>query len=153
MRISKISLAAIVLFAFANSSAHSQTPKKSVEQELIHIETGFFEAWKIKDDAYFRGHIPANGVSWGESGTLSRDQQIAAQKTLAKTCTVDGYSLSDFGVMPLTAGSYLLTYKVDQYATCDGTKLPVHMNGSSVYIFKDGRWQAIYRAQVALKSQ
>jgi hypothetical protein len=29
----------------------------------------------------------------------------------------------------------------------------VHINGSSIYIFKAGRWQAIYRAQVPLKNQ
>ena len=78
---------------------------------------------------------------------------MAEQKGPAKACAIDGYSLSDFGVLPLTTGAYLLTYKFDQYATCAGEKLPVHMNGSSVYVFKDGRWQAIYRAQVALKSQ
>jgi hypothetical protein len=47
----------------------------------------------------------------------------------------------------------LLTYKAEQYATCNGEKMPVHINGSSIYIFKTGRWQAIYRAQVPLKNQ
>ena len=70
-----------------------------------------------------------------------------------KTCVVEGYSLSDFGVLPLATGAYLLTYKVEQHATCGGQKIPVYMNGSSVYIFKDGRWQAIYRAEVPLKNQ
>ena len=55
--------------------------------------------------------------------------------------------------LPLATGVYLLTYKADQYATCNGEKVPVHMNGSSVYILKSGHWQAIYRAQVPLKNQ
>ena len=158
MSIIKASLthaALLVSFTLITQPTRAQSPQKrsSVEQELVRTETGFFEAWKSKDEAYFRSHIPANGVFWGENGTFSRDQQLEAQRTLAKSCTVDGYSLSDFGVLPLATGSYLLTYKFDQYATCAGEKLPVHMNGSSVYVFKDGRWQAIYRAQVALKSQ
>jgi hypothetical protein len=66
---------------------------------------------------------------------------------------VEGYSLSDFGVLPLATGTYLLTYKGEQHATCGGQKVPVYMNGSSVYIFKEGRWQAIYRAEVPLKNQ
>ncbi len=50
-------------------------------------------------------------------------------------------------------GTYLLTYKAEQYATCNGEKVPVHMNGSSIYILKAGHWQAIYRAEVPLKNQ
>jgi hypothetical protein len=157
MRISKASqTCAALLIALAlaiPTSAQSTQKKSSVEQELVRTETGFFEAWKSKDEAYLRNHIPANGVFWGESGTFTRAQQIEEQRASAKACTVDGYSLSDFGVLPLNTGAYLLTYKADQYATCGGEKVPVHMNGSSVYILKDGRWQAIYRADIPLKNQ
>jgi hypothetical protein len=139
----------------------AQTPHKnearsivqsSVQQELVRTETGFFEAWKTKDQAYFREHMPEDGIFWGEDGTFSRNQQLAEQQTSAKACTVEGYGLSDFGALPLAAGAYLLTYKAEQYATCNGEKVPVHMNGSSIYIFKAGRWQAVYRAEVPLKN-
>jgi hypothetical protein len=148
-------------FALLLGQTSAQTPHKSdagngvqinVQQELVRIETGFFEAWKTKDQNYFREHMPENGVFWGESGTFSRDQQLAAQQASAKTCTVEGYGLSDFGALPLAAGAYLLTYKAEQYATCNGEKVPVHLNGSSIYIFKAGKWQAIYRAEVPLKN-
>jgi hypothetical protein len=125
----------------------------NVQQELVRTETGFFEAWKTKDQGYFREHMPENGVFWGENGTLSRDQKLAEQQTSAKTCTVEGYGLSDFGALPLATGAYLLTYKAEQYASCNGEKAPVHLNGSSIYILKAGRWQAIYRAEVPLKNQ
>jgi len=124
-----------------------------VEQELVRTETGFFEAWKTKDQAYFREHMSESGVFWGENGTFSRNQQLAQQEAAAKTCTVEGYGLSDFGALPLAAGAYLLTYKAEQYATCNGERLQVHINGSSIYVLKAGRWQAIYRAQVPLKNQ
>ena len=145
--------------------ASAQTPHKtdagndvrnsaptSVQLELVRTETGFFEAWKTLDQAYFRDHMPENGVFWSDKGTLSRDQQLAELQASAKSCTVDGYGLSDFGALPLGAGTYLLTYKAEQYATCNGEKMPVHLNGSSIYIFKGGHWQAIYRAEVPLKN-
>jgi hypothetical protein len=143
-----------IALTFATRPAQAQAPKKEtvVDQELVRTETGFFEAWKSKDLAYFRNHIPENGVFWGEYGTFSRDQQLEEQKQSAQACVVEGYSLSDFGVLPLATGVYLLTYKADQHATCGGQKVPVHMNGSSVYISRDGRWQAIYRAEVPLKN-
>lgn len=145
--------------AFLLGPTGAQTPRKNdarsgdskVQLELVRTETGFFEAWKNKDQAYFREHMPENGIFWNDSGTLSRDQQLAEQQASAKSCTVEGYGLSDFGALPLAAGAYLLTYKAEQYATCNGEKAPVHMNGSSIYIFKAGRWQAIYRAEVPLK--
>ena len=128
------------------------SPLRSVEQDLVRTETGFFEAWKMKDQAYFREHITENGIFWGEYGTASRDQQLEEQQGSAKSCNVEGYGLSDFGVLPVADGVYLLTYKADQYATCNGEKVPVHMNGSSIYIFKAGHWQAIYRAEVPSKN-
>jgi hypothetical protein len=125
---------------------------QNVQLELVRTETGFFEAWKNKDEAYIRDHMPDNGIFWSDTGTISRDRQLAAQQAAAKTCTVEGYGLSDFGALPLATGAYLLTYKADQYATCNGEKAPVHMNGSSIYVFKAGHWQAIYRAEVPLKN-
>src|SRR5271169_223115 len=145
----------LISITFAIRPTLAQAPKKTsnVDQELVRTEIGFFEAWKSKDVAYSRNHIPENGIFWGEYGTSSRDQQLEEQKGSAQACTVEGYSLSDFGVLPLATGAYLLTYKAEQHATCGGQKVPVHMNGSSVYIFKDGRWLAIYRAEVSLKNQ
>ena len=147
--------ALLISLIVAMAPAHAQAPQKksTVDQELVRTETGFFEAWKSKDLAYFRNHIPENGVFWGDYGTFSRDQQLEEQKQSAQACVVDGYSLSDFGVLPLASGTYLLTYKAEQHATCGGQKVPVYMNGSSVYVFKDSRWQAIYRAEVPLKNQ
>jgi hypothetical protein len=147
----------LIALVFLPGLICAQTPQKkndvrNVQQELVRIETGFFEAWKTNDQAYFRDHIPENGVFWGEAGTLSRDQQLAEQQASAKACTVEGYGLSDFGALPLAAGVYLLTYKAEKYATCTGEKMPVHMNGSSVYVFRAGRWQAIYRAEMPLKN-
>ena len=155
LKTSLIFSAFFISLAFPFQSAPAQAPKtkSNVDQELVRTETGFFEAWKSKDVAYFRNHIPANGIFWGEYGTFSRDQQLEEQKQSAQACVVEGYSLSDFGVLPLAAGTYLLTYKAEQHATCGGQKVPVYMNGSSVYIFKEGRWQAIYRAEVPLKNQ
>lgn len=162
MRIPKTSVFATALVALSFvieptviQPTHAQSlPKKAaVEQELVQTEFGFFEARKTKDQAYLRNHIPENGVFWSEDGTFSRDQQFEGQRSSVKNCSVEGYSLSDFGMLPLAAGVYLLTYKFDQNATCGGEKLPAHMNGSSVYIFKEGRWQAIYRAEVPLRNQ
>jgi hypothetical protein len=154
------SAAILVPLAFLLGPGSAQTAHKNdapktgrnIQLELVRTETGFFEAWKTKDQAYFRDHIPENGIFWNEDGTFSRDQQLADQQTSAKLCTVEGYGLSDFGALPVAAGAYLLTYKAEQYATCDGEKIPVHINGSSIYIFKAGRWQAIYRAQVPLNN-
>lgn len=155
----KLAVCAVVFISFVLSqSAHAQTERKEgsdptkIEQELISTEIGFFEAWKKKDDAYFREHMAENGVFWGESGTFSRDQQLQ-QQVSAKNCNVEGYGLSEFGALPLTAGVYLLTYKADQYGACNGEKLPVHMNGSSIYVLKAGRWKAVYRAEVPLNAE
>lgn len=143
-----------VFFMIAPTYAQSTSSKNAaVQQDLVHTEFGFFEAWKSKNIEYFRTHVPENGVFWSDSGTMTRSEQIQEQQAFAKNCTVDGYSLSDFGVLPLATGAYLLTYKAEQYASCGSAKVPVHLNGSSIYIFRQGSWLAIYRAQVPMKNQ
>jgi hypothetical protein len=154
-----LAYAIVVAIAFVSRATRAETPHKktgvqgNVQQQLVSIETGFFEAWKTKDDTYFRSHMLASGVFWGEDGTLARDQQLQKQQASAKTCAVEGYGLSDFHLLPLTTGAYLLTYTAEQYATCGGEKLPIHITGSSIYVFKERRWQAIYRAEVPMRDQ
>lgn len=154
-------MAFLVVFPLAGNVSRAQSPAKksdarhevrNVEQELVHTEMGFFEAWKTKDTTYFREHIPENGIFWGESGTSSRAEVLQEEQDSAKACTVQGYGLSDFGALPLASGAYLLTYKAEQYATCNGERMPVHMNGSSIYVLQQGKWLAIYRAEVPLKN-
>lgn len=136
----------------ARSDGPANSPA-SVQQELVQIETGFFEAWRTNDQAYFREHMAENGVFWGEDGVVSRDQQLASVQATSKNCNMQGFGLSEFGALPLASGAYLLTYKAQQYASCNGEKLPIHMNGSSIYVLKAGRWQAIYRAMVPQKNE
>jgi hypothetical protein len=148
---------ALLLGQAVSQTSHQNDAKTggtgTVQQELVRIETGFFEAWKTNDQAYFREHMAESGIFWGEDGTISRDQQLADQQASSKACTVEGYGLSDFGALPLGTGAYLLTYKAEQYATCNRIPVPIHVNGSSIYILKSGHWQAIYRAEVPLKNQ
>src|SRR5271154_1874086 len=101
-KVPPIGLLTAIFLALAISSPQTQAQAAAkqvkVQQELIKTETGFFDAWKTKDTAYFRNHIPADGVYWTEDGIFSREQQLSRQSSLAKTCAVQGYSLSDFGV-------------------------------------------------------
>src|SRR5580704_18117431 len=102
----KVFLTIPVSFVFLCLIVSAQTPpnkasaqpgsQRKVEQELVRVETGFFEAWKAKDQDYFRDHMNANAVFWGDSGTFSRGQVIEEQQASAKACMVNGYSLSDF---------------------------------------------------------
>jgi hypothetical protein len=148
-----ILISLVILSCSVSGQTPNANPPNKTEQELISTEFGFFEAWKTKNEAYFRTHMTEDGIFWDESGTVARDEHLQQQQAEAKTCKVDGYGLSDFGLLPLVSGAFLLTYKVDQYAACNGEKLPVHMNGSSIYVLKSGHWMATYRAEVPLQNQ
>ena len=64
LRTSLTFAALVISVAFPFQPAHAQAPrtKINIDQELVRTETGFFEAWKSKDVAYFRNHIPENGI-------------------------------------------------------------------------------------------
>src|ERR1700675_4474562 len=72
----------------AQNPQKNVSPPRNVEQELVRIETGFFEAWKMKDLTYFREHIADNGIFGGEYGAASRAQQLEEQQGSAKSCKV-----------------------------------------------------------------
>ena len=99
------------------SPASAQAPNKKpdarsgsqagVQQELVRIETGFFEAWKTKDLAYLREHMVENSLFWGEvRHVLPRPATGGAAglpRKFAPSWTV--YGLSDFGALPLASGA------------------------------------------------
>jgi len=98
-----IALTGGLVFVLFLQVAHPQTSEKKtgVQQELVQTEMGFFEAWKAKDAAYFHSHIPENGIFWGQSGTLSREELLEEMQTAAKACIIEGYGLSVSEWLPI----------------------------------------------------
>jgi hypothetical protein len=56
------------------------------------------------------------------------------------SCTVNGFTLSDFSYMWLDKDTVLMTYKATQDATCGGTKIPDKVIASSIWQNKGGKW-------------
>jgi len=152
-RLTRIAIFAVLALAIGRTSAQAPAEEGRGRSGIDRHRNWFLRRLEVERPGVLPQSHAGERRLLGEDGTLSRDQQLESMTASAKACAVEGYRLSDFGVLPLATGAYLLTYKAEQFVSCGGSKLPVHMNGSSVYIRKDGRWQAVYRAEVALKNQ
>lgn len=142
-------LAAILVLAFASLAlaqepTPSPTPKPEMTKaqalkQLSALETKLWDGWKNKDMKPFRTYIAADAVMVGDSGTAGKEQAL---QDLSAPCDVRSYSLSDMQVSRISAGTWLLTYKAAQDATCGGTTIPPTIWASSVWVMRRGRWRA-----------
>jgi len=144
----QLPLAAILIvvfagFAFAQEPTASPMPKPQLTRgqalrQLSSLETKLWEGWKNKDMKPFRSYIAADAVMIGDSGTANKDQAL---EDLSAPCEVRSYSLSNMDISKISAGTYLLTYKAAQDATCGGTAIPPTIWASSVWVMRNGRWR------------
>ncbi len=158
-----LSLAALLLLAFASVSFAQPTPaaspspsaspkpamsKAQIRGRIIATEKKLWEAWKNKDVKPFKANLTAESVMIGDTGIAGKTEAIEG---LTKTpCEVKSYELSDFKVTFLNSGAALVTYKGMAEGTCAGTAIPT-VWASSVYVNRGGRWLAAAHQETPVK--
>lgn len=112
---------------------------------LEGIERNLWEAWKDADWDVFRANLVEDAVNNGAGGVMAgRDAMLS--EMAGSPCEVAGYSLGDFQVHRVAAGTAILTYRAEQQATCDGETLPSPVWVSAVYVNEGGTWKnALYQ--------
>ena len=154
-------LAALLLLALASVSFAQPTPtaspspapkpamsKAQIRSRIIATEKKLWEAWKNKDAKPFKANLSADSVMIGDSGVAGKNDAI--KDLTSAPCEVKSYTLSDFKVTFLSAGTVLLTYKGATEGTCAGTAIPTAWS-SSVYVNRGGRWLVASHQETPVK--
>src|SRR5262245_33436057 len=113
---------------------------KSIENELVNLETQFWQAIKTKDfdTALTLAHDPCLVV--GPSGVASIDKEKFRGMMRSATHSLHNFEFKNVEVRPLSDGVAVLAYMVHEDLTVDGKPVSVDAAHSSTWIKRSGRW-------------
>ena len=134
-----ISYAMTVLFATIAISMAA--PDKDA---IIANEKAAWQAFKDKKVDDFKKLVSADLVAVYADGIMDMKAELEA---MAKT-TVTSFSLSDFNVTMPDANTAIISYKAKVESKMDGKDNSGDFNVGSVWVMKNGQWQAIFHSDM-----
>lgn len=111
--------------------------QKTAANNIIGLETQFWEALKNKDVKFLDANVPDDLVTISMFGVLGKTAVIGMFSKMP--CEVRSYTLTDSKVTFLTSETALLTYKGATDGTCAGKAVPT-VWASAVYVKRHDRW-------------
>jgi len=117
----------------------------SVRETLLTMERQLWEAWKNHDGNTFQRVLSSDSIGVGRGGVDNRAAII--RDISGSDCVVRSYSFDNVQVVMLDRNTAILTYRAMQDATCGGSVLPPTVWASSVFVRRNGRWQAAFHQE------
>ena len=112
----------------------------AVEQELIDLETQYWQAMNEKDaQAAMRLTDDACIVS-GAQGVGRIDRPTLEKMLTAAPYTLHDFALADVQVRQLTRDVAIVAYKVHEELTVQGQPVSLEAADASTWVRRDGRW-------------
>jgi hypothetical protein len=144
-----ISLLTMTAFTVAlgqtNRSTGANNRQGSVRDTLMSLERQLWEAWKNKDGNTYQRLLSADSIGVGRGGVDNRAAVIRG--ITGSDCVVRSYSFDNAQVSMLNPNTAILTFRAMQDATCEGQVIPAMVWATSVYVRRNGRWQAAFHQE------
>jgi hypothetical protein len=116
----------------------------TLAQQLQKLEEQSWVAWKARDGQFFATFLSDDHVEVGFRGPTDKATVVAGVASPA--CVVESYALGKFQATRLAADTAVLVYHAEQKTTCGGVAVPSPVWATSLYVFREGRWQnALYQ--------
>ena len=134
--------------AHAATAGEKIAPVESTQVVLLSLETSAYQAWKSKDEKFWKTLLSDKFAGWGSSGRL--DKASATKEYSGADCAIKSYAISDVQTTPLGQDAALITHKTTVSGTCDGQKYPPGSWAASVYVRDGNRWKVAFHAEAAI---
>ena len=115
----------------------------SLQDELIELETGFWNA--TKNPNFYRDHMADDGLAVFSMGLMGKDAAIQSTSGDQATGWTD-IRIEEPRILQLTGDVAALVYK----GTAKRNGEPYAANSTSVYVRRNGQWQLVLHQQSAL---
>jgi len=112
------------------------------EQELLEVETRFWDAMKRKDASVAERMTDDSCIVVGAQGVSEIDRKTMAKLTAEGRWELQQYNFDakNTRVRFISDDIAIVAYKVSERVVVDGKTLPIEANDSSVWIRRDGEW-------------
>jgi ketosteroid isomerase-like protein len=114
--------------------------KKSIEKELLTLETQYWHAIKTKDFETALRLTDDPCLVVGPTGVASIDKEKFRGMMGSATHTLRNFELEDVAIRALGNDAAILAYKVHEELIVDGKPVVVDAAHSSTWIKRNGRW-------------
>lgn len=145
-----ILVAALLVASCGSPRTRPTVEADNLKDQLVALEKQSWVAWQKRDGAFFASFLSSDHIEVGSSGPGDKTSVVAFVGSPA--CTVKSYAVDSFQLSRPTSDTALLVYHAQQKTTCGGVAVPSPVWVSSLYVFRDGRWQnALYQQSPANK--
>lgn len=145
-------IAAICLGMVAAASAQEMKPTTPAKPSASVLEAKVRKSWeqfKNKEKAGFAAGLAEGYRAVEDDGEGARDAK-------AEVAEIDGfvlsqYTLTDFHITSLGAGSALLTYTGEYNGTADGQPVHDRIAVAEIWVKRGGDWKELYSQDTKVK--
>jgi uncharacterized protein (TIGR02246 family) len=113
---------------------------RTVEHELIELETQYWQAIKNKDADVAMRLTDDECILTGAQGVSRIERQAFAGLMNAAPYTLHEFQLSDVQVRLVRDDVAVVAYKVHEQLTVEGKPLALDAADASIWVERDGRW-------------
>ena len=121
------------------------------KQQIIDLETRFWQSMKDKDVETAKSLIAKEGLVTGPMGTMTIDPEKYAQMTRDGQWTLDDFELNKVEVVRPTEDSAIIAYEVRQTGDLKGQPMDLRCADSSVWVKEGGDWKCALHTETILE--
>lgn len=121
------------------------------KQEIIDLETRFWQSMKDKDVDTASSLIAREGLVTGPMGTMTINPEKYAQMTRDGQWTLANFEMKNVEVVQPTEDSAIIAYEVHQTGEMKGQPMDMRCADSSVWVKEDGNWKCALHTETILQ--
>ena len=121
------------------------------KQQIIDLETRFWQSMKDKDPETAKSLIASEGLVTGPMGTMTMNPEKYAEMTREGKWTLEDFQLKNVEVVQPNADSAIIAYEVHQTGDHDGQPMDLRCADSSVWVKENGGWKCALHTETILE--
>ena len=121
------------------------------KQQIIDLETRFWQSMKDKDVATAKSLIAQEGLVTGPMGTMTINPEKYAQMTRDGQWTLENFEMKNVEVVQPTPDSAIIAYEVHQTGDMKGQKMDLRCADSSVWVKEGSDWKCALHTETILE--
>ena len=121
------------------------------KQQIIDLETRFWQSMKDKDPQTAQAMIADPGLVVGPMGTLRMDPAKYAEMTEEGQWTLNSFKMDDVDVIFPNEETAIVAYKVHQTGDMKGQPMDLKCADSTVWVRDGGDWKVALHTETILE--
>ena len=121
------------------------------KQQIVDLETKFWQSMKDKDVDTARSLIARQGLVTGPMGAMTIDPEKYAKMTSEGKWTLKEFEMSKVEVVRPTPDSAVIAYEVRQKGESQGKPMDMRCVDSSVWVREGSDWKVVLHTETILQ--